>query len=118
MSLGATFIPELDVQRLTPDAAHVRRLAADLHRAFTTVGFVAITNHGVPLELVRSTLGFIRSMFFRVFSGMSRAGFCYSGEVIPPVHGAQPLFVPLSCCRVGIQEDEHLPACVQFTWTF
>ena len=45
-------IPVLDVKRMTDDPDEMQKLAAELHQAFTNVGFVGIANHGVPQQLV------------------------------------------------------------------
>ena len=55
-----SFIPVVDfsqmsVEKVTEDYSpeSIQQLAHEIHRAFSTVGFVYLKNHGIPQEKVR-----------------------------------------------------------------
>ena len=46
-------IPVLDVKHMsTADPDELKRMAQEVHHAFTTIGFLAVVNHGIGQELV------------------------------------------------------------------
>ena len=47
-------IPVLDVKQMSADADDLKRMAQEVYDAFTTIGFLAVVNHGIPEDLVRS----------------------------------------------------------------
>ena len=47
-------IPVLDVKQMSVDTDDLKRMAQEVYHAFTTIGFLAVVNHGIPEDLVRS----------------------------------------------------------------
>ena len=45
-------IPVFDVKEMSTDSDNLKRMAQEVHHAFTTIGFLAVVNHGIPAELV------------------------------------------------------------------
>lgn len=53
-SLNGMSIPILDISSVNRHGLEGSLVVQDMHAAFTTVGFVFITGHGIPRELVSS----------------------------------------------------------------
>jgi isopenicillin N synthase-like dioxygenase len=76
-------VPVIDVAGLaSPDPARRQRVAAEIGRASTEVGFYYVTGHGVAPEVVESAVAASRRFFalpmeqrMRVYSGRSNRGY-------------------------------------------
>ena len=45
-------IPMLDVKQMSADTDELMEMAEEVKHAFTTIGFLAVVNHGIPQNLV------------------------------------------------------------------
>jgi len=64
MSSITTGIPSVDLSKFTSgDAAHKAEFVQELGKAFHEVGFVAVTNHGVPQDLIDKFYSAANSFF-------------------------------------------------------
>ena len=49
-----TDVPVLDVNQMSADEDDLKRMAQEVYQAFRTIGFLAVVNHGIHDDLVRS----------------------------------------------------------------
>ena len=54
-SIPVVDFSQMSVEKVTEDDSpeSIQQLADEIHRAFSTVGFVYLKNHGIPQEKVR-----------------------------------------------------------------
>ena len=55
-SIPVVDFSQMNVEKVTEDDSpeSIQQLADEIHRAFSTMGFIYLKNHGIPQEKVRS----------------------------------------------------------------